>query len=160
MTVSKRWGVISFADSLDCVGIIGKDVTSTSKVFGSLCKFLFLRLFHLSEFQDVLSQFDERDPTAARPMTREKARELCSEHMAEWASWGSGSLKNLRIGIPQVPRFASLSIRPTYPIQIHRNTFQLRSTGPSSLPSAASFEPSRIAVRPCSPFPSQIPVTP
>ena len=66
--------------------------------------------FHLSELQDVLSQFDEKDPTAARPTIREKARELCSEHMAGWASCGSGSLKNLRIGIPQVrSRFASLS---------------------------------------------------
>ena len=54
--------------------------------------------------QDVLSVFDENDPTAARPTTREKARELCSEHMAEWASSNSnsGDLTKLRIGIPQV----------------------------------------------------------
>jgi len=114
--------------------------------------------------QDVLSEFDERDPTAARPTTREKARELCSEHMTEWASSGSGTLRNLRIGIPQVrSRFAGgLSpFDPLTPIRNnHRNTFRLRSTVPSYLPSAASFEPSRIAVRPCSPFPSQTPATP
>jgi hypothetical protein len=54
--------------------------------------------------QDVLSVFDENDPTAARPTTREKARELCSEHMTEWASSNSnsGDLTKLRIGIPQV----------------------------------------------------------
>lgn len=79
-----RWGVVSFADSLDCVGIIAKDVTSTSKVF------------------DVLSVFDENDPTAARPTTREKARELCLEHMTEWTSSSNpGDLTKLRIGIPQ-----------------------------------------------------------
>lgn len=27
---------MSFADSLDCVGVIGKDVASTSQVFGSV----------------------------------------------------------------------------------------------------------------------------
>jgi hypothetical protein len=27
---------VSFADSLDCVGVIGKDVTFTSKIFGSV----------------------------------------------------------------------------------------------------------------------------
>jgi len=27
---------VSFADSLDCVGVIGKDVASTSKIFGSV----------------------------------------------------------------------------------------------------------------------------
>src|SRR5258708_12319521 len=41
-----------------------------------------------------------------------------------------------------------------------RNTFRPHSTAPSSLLSAAWFAPSRIVVRPCSPFPSQIPDTP
>ncbi|KAH9987131.1 amidase signature enzyme [Russula compacta] len=77
-----RWGAVSFADSLDCVGIIGKDVSSASQVF------------------DVLSVFDERDPTAARPTTRETARELSSEYMAEWALSHSDA-EQLRIGIPQ-----------------------------------------------------------
>ena len=35
MTLFRRWGVVSFADSLDCVGVIGRDITSTCKVFGS-----------------------------------------------------------------------------------------------------------------------------
>jgi hypothetical protein len=51
---------------------------------------------------DVLSVYDEKDPTAARPVTREKAGELCSEHMTEWAPLDSGDLTKLRIGIPQV----------------------------------------------------------
>lgn len=78
-----RWGVVSFADSLDCVGIIGKNVASASRVF------------------DVLSKFDERDPTAARSSTREKARELCSEQMVEGLSSASSDLTGLHIGIPQ-----------------------------------------------------------
>jgi hypothetical protein len=102
----ERWGVVSFADSLDCVGIIGKDVTSTSKVFGSFSPGLFLSGFfytHQRRQQDVLPVFDDNDPTAARRTTRENARELCSEHMTEWASSSnSGDLTKLRIGIPQV----------------------------------------------------------
>lgn len=29
-----RWGVVSYADSLDCVGIIGKNVEYIEKTFG------------------------------------------------------------------------------------------------------------------------------
>lgn len=29
-----RWGVVSFADSLDCVGVLGKSVDTVKKVFG------------------------------------------------------------------------------------------------------------------------------
>lgn len=32
-----RWGVVSYADSLDCVGIIGKNVEHIEKTFGMLC---------------------------------------------------------------------------------------------------------------------------
>ena len=52
--------------------------------------------------QDVLSKFDERDPTAARSNTRKKARELCSEQIVEGLSSNSSDLTGLHIGIPQV----------------------------------------------------------
>jgi hypothetical protein len=43
-------------------------------------------------------------------MTREKARELCSEHHStEWDSRTSGDLTKLRIGIPQVCVLAALT---------------------------------------------------
>lgn len=29
-----RWGVVSFADSLDCVGVFGKSVDTVKTVFG------------------------------------------------------------------------------------------------------------------------------
>ena len=35
-----RWGLVSYADSLDCVGVIAKDVSTTRRVFGAL-RFLF-----------------------------------------------------------------------------------------------------------------------
>ena len=31
-----RWGVVSYADSLDCVGVLGADVAVVKRVFGEL----------------------------------------------------------------------------------------------------------------------------
>jgi len=109
-----RWGVVSFADSLDCVGIIGKDVASTSRVF------------------DILSKFDERDPTAARSSTRENARELCSEEMVERLSSDSGDLTGLRIGIPQEYFPASLDSSIVSPFR--RVVRALKTRGATVLP--------------------------
>ena len=143
---------MSFADSLDCVGIIGKDVTSASKVFGSFLHVPFssgIFYIYLRRQQDALSVFDENDPTAARPMTREKARELCSEHMTEWAapsnSNSRGDLTKLRIGIPQVCPQCPQSLTTLFDSinYVYRSTFRLLSTVLSSLPSAAWFAPSR-----------------
>ena len=116
----RRWGVVSFADSLDCVGIVSKDVTSASKVFGSFLPAPFYQEFyiHRRHRQDALSVFDENDPTAARPPTREKARASCSEHMTEWASSNLRDLTKLRIGIPQV-----------CPLTVTRSLFDLKITG-------------------------------
>ncbi|KAI0280068.1 amidase signature enzyme [Russula brevipes] len=103
-----------FADSLDCVGIISKDVASASKVF------------------DALSVFDERDPTAARPAAREKAGDLCSEHLTEWTSSDSGDLTKLRIGIPQEYFPASLDSSILSPFR--RVVRSLKKRGATILP--------------------------
>ena len=65
---------------------------------------------HFTELnKDVLSKFDERDTTAARSSTREKARELCSEQIVEGLSSNSSDLTGLHIGIPQVCQSRLLS---------------------------------------------------
>ena len=67
----RRWGVVSFADSLDCVGVVGKDVTSTSNVFGTFLPGLFhqefsylskgvYKTFSLSLTRRILPQPDQR----------------------------------------------------------------------------------------------------
>lgn len=76
-----RWGVISFADSLDCVGVLGKSVDTVKQVF------------------DILSVHDPRDPTAATHHLREKAR-IASDPCCPTADC-SPSLQGLRIGVPQ-----------------------------------------------------------
>jgi Asp-tRNA(Asn)/Glu-tRNA(Gln) amidotransferase A subunit family amidase len=35
-----RWGVVSYADSLDCVGVLGTDVVIVKRVFGELTHYL------------------------------------------------------------------------------------------------------------------------
>ncbi|KAJ7881166.1 amidase signature domain-containing protein [Mycena leptocephala] len=71
-----RWGVISFADSLDCVGVMAKDVSATKRVF------------------DILNAYDSRDPTSASS----DARQMASQEAA--LAWPSSALTDLRIGIP------------------------------------------------------------
>ncbi|KIJ65406.1 hypothetical protein HYDPIDRAFT_88164 [Hydnomerulius pinastri MD-312] len=76
-----RWGVISYADSLDCVGVIGKSIDTVKEVF------------------DVVSTHDVRDPTTATPGLRERARSRAESCLP--ASSSPTSLEGLRIGIPQ-----------------------------------------------------------
>ncbi|KZP28740.1 amidase signature enzyme [Athelia psychrophila] len=74
-----RWGLISYADSLDCVGVIAKDVDTTKRVF------------------DVISAYDSKDPTAATPTFRSSAH----SNLTERSIFLDGSLDGLRIGVPQ-----------------------------------------------------------
>ncbi|KAF9645661.1 amidase signature enzyme, partial [Thelephora ganbajun] len=72
-----RWGVVSFADTLDCVGIIAKDIESAESVF------------------DCLNIYDPRDPTAATQEVRGRALKSALSDFLD-----TGSLSGLRIGIP------------------------------------------------------------
>ncbi|KAF7790229.1 hypothetical protein EIP86_001181 [Pleurotus ostreatoroseus] len=75
------WGVVSYADSLDCVGIIGANVDYIKRTF------------------EVLAKRDDKDPTAASQQTKDTATSMCLERTQQW-DFGN-SLKGLRIGIPQ-----------------------------------------------------------
>lgn len=81
--IISRWGVVSFADSLDCVGILGKSVSTVKRVF------------------DTAAVYDSRDPTAATPDLREKTRPLVASFLPVTASTHQPrSLEGLRIGVP------------------------------------------------------------
>ncbi|KAI0322779.1 amidase signature domain-containing protein [Amylostereum chailletii] len=77
-----RWGVVSFADSLDCVGVIGKDVNITKEIF------------------ECINEYDKRDPTAVCVDIRTNSIAACEKHMSSWSS-STGDLRGLRIGVPQ-----------------------------------------------------------
>ncbi|KDQ19104.1 hypothetical protein BOTBODRAFT_28596 [Botryobasidium botryosum FD-172 SS1] len=80
-----RWGVVSFADSLDCVGIMAKKVDHVRKVFAEI------------------ASYDERDPTSAPEKVRNHAQALCRTRMEELGIEADrlSTMKGLRIGIPQ-----------------------------------------------------------
>ncbi|KAJ8591548.1 amidase signature enzyme [Rhizopogon salebrosus TDB-379] len=82
--ISSRWGVVSFADSLDCVGVLGKSIDTVKVVF------------------DSISSYDPKDPTAATPRIRERARASLEALSLDFdADSSNPDLSALRIGIPQ-----------------------------------------------------------
>ncbi|KAG8762297.1 Trimeric GatFAB AmidoTransferase(AdT) complex subunit [Ceratobasidium sp. 423] len=76
-----RWGVVSYADSLDCVGILAKSVGDVELVY------------------DVLSRYDPRDPTSAPEDLRQAANQKTATRIDKLS--GSDRLDGVRIGIPQ-----------------------------------------------------------
>lgn len=94
------WGVVSYADSLDCVGILGKDVRQIHGAFGTYDNVRFRCLCELTiHLKDVLAKYDSKDPTAARPESRLKAAHECRRYLGGWHE--RSTLQGLRIGIPQ-----------------------------------------------------------
>ncbi|WVR04308.1 hypothetical protein IAU60_001308 [Kwoniella sp. DSM 27419] len=75
--ISRR-GVVSYADSLDCVGVLAKDVDIVEQVF------------HLT------SHPDEGDMTCASAASRQAAASLATAHLPE----PSLSISGMRIGLP------------------------------------------------------------
>ncbi|KAF8347960.1 amidase signature domain-containing protein [Amanita rubescens] len=114
-----RWGVVSFADSLDCVGIFAAKVEDAEKVF------------------DILNVFDDKDPTAAPEEVRRRADIDARERMSIWDE--SGSLHGLRIGIPQeyFPAELSPEIRERVRVVVSRLQAKGATVVPVSLPSTS-----------------------
>ena len=83
-----RFGVIAFAQSLDTVGILGKDVGIVKRVF------------------EVLDKFDDRDPTSLSEDMRAQIREI------RYDNGNNDSVNDnpLRIGIPV--EFCQSSLNP------------------------------------------------
>ncbi|KAG8745669.1 Trimeric GatFAB AmidoTransferase(AdT) complex subunit [Ceratobasidium sp. 414] len=77
-----RWGVVSYADSLDCVGVLASTVVDAKKVY------------------DVISQHDVRDPTSV-PEDLRKSAHAASQARLDSFSSDTGSLSGITIGIPQ-----------------------------------------------------------
>ncbi|PPQ86108.1 hypothetical protein CVT25_003675 [Psilocybe cyanescens] len=115
-----RWGVVSYADSLDCVGVLASDVHTTKQLF------------------DHIALYDELDPTSAPNEIREQA----SRHLAEKAFSTDSSLsilKGLRIGVPQ--EYFPSEISPIITQHVRGVISQLKNHGaiiiPVSLPSTS-----------------------
>lgn len=120
--------MVSFADSLDCVGVLAGSVDTVKDVFGACSTFARLSRAYESH-TDVISVYDSRDPTAAPPELRQKASSIVEESCLPktFSSTQPNTLDGLRIGIPQVN--TSLGVSPTNAILRYAND---RSTSPSS----------------------------
>ncbi|KAJ6580978.1 amidase signature domain-containing protein [Mycena capillaripes] len=108
-----RWGVISFADSLDCVGVMAKDVSATKRVFG------------------ILNAYDVNDPTSASPDRRKMASKAAAR------AWPTSALTDLRIGIPHEYFPSELSEEVLTPVRAAIEGLKSRGATvvPVSLPS-------------------------
>ncbi|KAJ3841729.1 amidase signature domain-containing protein [Lentinula raphanica] len=114
-----RYGVVSYADSLDTVGVLAQDVQKVEKVF------------------ECVNRRDHHDPTSAEERSRKQARLLALNSIERW---NGQSLKGLKIGIPQEYFPSELTSSSNHIISSIRYLLsQLRSLGativPVSLPS-------------------------
>ncbi|KAL9090089.1 MAG: hypothetical protein Q9159_002154 [Coniocarpon cinnabarinum] len=69
-----RWGVVAYANSLDTVGFLGRDVKSVKELF------------------QVCDAYDEKDPTNWRPKTRSRVQQVVGKREKR---------RKLRIGVPR-----------------------------------------------------------
>ncbi|KAM5534505.1 hypothetical protein V8D89_011837 [Ganoderma adspersum] len=109
--IISRWGVVSFADSLDCVGVLARNVSTTRRV------------------QDMLRVYDSRDPTAALPHVRKKARQLNEGYLEKLKG---KSLVGLRVGVPQ--EYFPTELHPSIVTLVRAILDQLRLRGATIVP--------------------------
>jgi len=122
-----RWGLVSFADSLDCVGILSKDVESAESVFGLSGWWMYASNHTYRKYPDSLNIYDPRDPTAVTQETRERALKSVLSN-----SLDSGSLSGLRIGVPSV---RSSKLQPSTAYMTHTGLLPRRVTPERRRPS-------------------------
>ncbi|KAL1932961.1 hypothetical protein VTP01DRAFT_8639 [Rhizomucor pusillus] len=75
-----RYGLVTYANSLDTIGILARSVEDVKQVY------------------DVISKYDTKDPTCMLPEVRQTVDPLDD---AVAAKWKAGDLSGLVIGIPQ-----------------------------------------------------------
>lgn len=97
-----RWGMIAYASSLDCVGIMAKRIVDVHATFRAFrCVFSSPVDPANVHRPDLLSAFDEKDPTSASPQARRRAA-------AQGSPCSGSSLAGLRIGVPAVSHYLVL----------------------------------------------------
>ncbi|KAK4959558.1 Trimeric GatFAB AmidoTransferase(AdT) complex subunit [Elasticomyces elasticus] len=74
-----RWGLLDYANSMDTVGVLSRDVPDARSLFR------------------ILNRFDEEDPTSLPPSVRAR---LSSANAGEESDKSVGNARSLRIGVP------------------------------------------------------------
>ena len=102
--------MVSYADSLDCVGVLGKTIDVVRQVFSESIRVRALCTCLIRS--DTISHHDKKDMTCANADIREKARQNSLATIARIAARDSKTpLKGLRIGIPIQTHFPTPSIQ-------------------------------------------------
>ncbi|RXW24815.1 hypothetical protein EST38_g1030 [Candolleomyces aberdarensis] len=117
--VVSRWGVVSYADSLDCVGVLGADVAVVKRVF------------------DRISGFDAKDPTSTVPDIRKAAADHAKKRLQSFNK--TNPLDGLKIGIPQefFPTELSTAVLNRFRTVLRSLTSHGAQLIPVSLPSSS-----------------------
>ncbi|GAB5591153.1 Trimeric GatFAB AmidoTransferase(AdT) complex subunit [Umbelopsis nana] len=84
--ISRR-GLVAYANSLDTIGILTKDVHDAELIYG------------------ILSKYDKQDPTSMLPDLRERIEQEFEDY---YDSFDPNGLKGIRIGVPQEYRVKEL----------------------------------------------------
>ncbi|OWZ61601.1 aspartyl-tRNA(Asn)/glutamyl-tRNA (Gln) amidotransferase subunit A [Cryptococcus neoformans Bt63] len=118
--ISRR-GVVAYGDSLDCVGVLAREVDAVERVF------------------NVLSHPDDNDMTCASTRSRSQALSILKAHLATLPTT-AGPLSGCRIGVPRQASLPSPYINTPRSLLSH-----LESLGatlhPVSLPSISKALP-------------------
>ncbi|KAF9454374.1 amidase signature enzyme [Macrolepiota fuliginosa MF-IS2] len=118
-----RWGVVAYADSLDCVGVLASKVGDVRRTFG------------------ILSTYDLRDPTSATPEARSRSSKVVKKRLSRWDAERDATkpLRGLRVGIPQEYFPSELSPAVIKPVRNVIKSLQEQgaSVVPISLPSTS-----------------------
>jgi aspartyl-tRNA(Asn)/glutamyl-tRNA(Gln) amidotransferase subunit A len=107
-----RWGLVSYADSLDTIGIIASRHDEVKETF------------------DVLSQYDDRDPTSISQNVRSKAHKVAEEALRGIGK--SGNLDGLRVGVPQ--QFFAKEVDPRILPSVRNMLSKLKQLGAEIVP--------------------------
>ncbi|PWN37920.1 amidase signature enzyme [Meira miltonrushii] len=107
-----RWGLVSYADSLDTIGIIASRHDEVKETF------------------DVLSQYDDRDPTSISQDVRNKAEKVAGEALQGIGK--SGNLNGLCIGVPQ--QFFAKEVHPRVMPSVRKTLSTLKQLGVEIVP--------------------------
>ena len=89
-----RWGVVAFADSLDCVGILANDTHSIAQTLGR--QLIYWVGIVLTLEPDILAIHDPKDPTCLTDDLRAQLSQGDRDTDTPTA------LQGIKIGIPQV----------------------------------------------------------
>lgn len=143
-----RWGVVAYANSLDTVGIMGRDTSSVRDVFSmSACLRLLCAVMDANmDHPDIVNRHDPRDPTNISPTSRRRIHAQLESSVLQFRLASSP----LRIGVPLEYNVSELapSVRHAWSRSLSFLQKQGHTIHPVSLPSTQQALPAYYILAP------------